>query len=140
MIVLYISDTTTMESISKSFDSCYGEIFGFINKQGLKPGRVMAFYHSYKNPVILDAAVEIDRLPSILEGRVRIKAVEGGDVVVAHYKGPYEEMELPYKALAEWLEDHDKEGRGIPFEVYLNAPGAVKSKYDLQTDVYQLLR
>ena len=141
MTVLFISDTAAdMNSISKIFANDYGELFTFINQSGLKPMKVMAFYLSYENPLTLEAAVEIDKLTATLTGRIKSKIVEGGNAVVGHYTGPYEEMEMPYKTIIQWVKDNNKQAKGLPFEVYLNSPDTVKDKYDLKTDIYQLLQ
>ena len=49
-------------------------------------------------------------------------------------------METPYNEIAKWLKENDKQARELPFEVYLNEPSQVKDKYELKTDVYQLLK
>ncbi|WP_018616616.1 GyrI-like domain-containing protein [Segetibacter koreensis] len=138
--VLFIKDTSDTSGLSKVIGSGYAELFAFINQHGLKPGKVMAFYHRYVNPVSLEMAVEVDKLPATFAGRIQSKTVQGGDAVVAHYTGPYEEMEVPYNAITEWVKDNSKQANGPPFEVYLNSPDMVKDKYELKTDVYQLLR
>lgn len=140
MTVLFISDSSDMAGLSKVISSGYGELFAFINQNGLKPGKVMAFYLSYANPVSLQTAVEVDKVPSTFTGRIQSKTVEGGNAVVAHYTGPYEEMELAYKAITKWVKDNNKQSKGMPFEVYLNSPDMVKDKHELKTDVYQLLQ
>jgi effector-binding domain-containing protein len=140
MNVLFIGDTTDMAGLSKVIQSGYGELFAFINQNGLKPGKVMAFYHSYANPISLEVAVEVDHVPSVLSGRIQSKIVAGGEALVAHYTGPYEEMEIPYNAVANWLKDNNKQANGMPFEVYLNSPDTVKDKSELKTDVYQFLQ
>lgn len=140
MTVLFISDTSDMTHISNVMQSGYGELFGFINKNGLTPGKVMGFYLSYANPVSLETAVEVDKVPATLTGRIQSKIVEGGDAIVAHYTGPYEKMEAPYNAIAQWIKDNHKQAKGAPFEVYLNSPSTVKDNSELKTDVCQLLQ
>lgn len=138
--VLYIRDTAAMAGLSEVFEKDYGEIFTFIGEKGLTPGRVMAFYLNYQNPITLEAAVEVDQVPAKLSGRIKAKVVPGGDAVVAHYTGPYEELEKPYNEIGNWLKENGLEAREIPFEVYLNGPKDVRDAYELKTDVYQLLK
>lgn len=138
--VLYIRDTAAMAGLSKVFEKDYAEILRFISKNGLSPGRVMAFYFNDRNPMTLEAAVEVDRVPETLAGRIRAKVVPGGDALVAHYTGPYEELEKSYNEIAHWLEGNTFKAREIPFEIYLNDPTKVKDHYDLKTDIYQLLK
>ena len=138
--VLMIRDTTGVSAISKVFEADYGEIFNFIKKNELKSGKVMAFYLDFQDPVTMEAGVEVDRIPEQLSGRIESKFVAGGEAVVAHYTGPYEEMEKPYNEIKKWLKENNREAREFPFEVYLNEPSQVKDKYELKTDVYQFLK
>ncbi len=138
--ILLIRDTSEMAGLSKVFERDYGELFKFISENGLKPDKVMAFYLNYQDPVTLEAAVEVDRLPERLSGRITSRTIEGGNAVVAHYTGPYEDLPIPYNEIAKWLKDHNKQARDLPFEVYLNEPSQVKDKYGLKTDVYQMLK
>jgi effector-binding domain-containing protein len=140
MNVLYIPDTSEIATLTKAFESGYAELFSFIGSKGLKPGKVMAFYHNYADPISLEIAVEVDKIPSVLEGRLRSKVVEGGEAVVVHYTGPYEQMDLPYHAITRWLKENNREAKGMPFESYLNDPAMVKDKYQLKTDIYQMLK
>lgn len=140
MNILLIRDTSEMAGLPKVFENDYGELFKFIGENALRPGKVMAFYLNYQDPITLEAAVEVDRVPEQLSGRIKSKVIEGGDAVVAHYTGPYEEMETPYNEIAKWLKENDKQARELPFEVYLNEPSQVKDKYGLKTDVYQMLK
>lgn len=138
--VLYITDTTSMAEISKAVGNDYGELYSFIGQQQMKPGRAMAFYESYSDPITMDIAVEVDREPAPLSGRIKARTIEGGEAVVAHYTGPYEEMEGPYNEITKWLRDNNRQPREMPFEVYLNSPSEVKDKSELKTDVYQMLK
>lgn len=138
--VLMIRDTTGIAALSKVFEADYHEIFSFINKNDLKAGKVMAFYLDYEDPVTLEAGVEVDRIPEHLSGRIESKFVAGGEAVVAHYTGPYEEMEMPYNEIKKWLKENNKEPRDLPFEAYLNDPSQIKDKYELKTDIYQFFK
>ena len=140
MPILYIADTVNMSGLNKAFESAYGELFIFLTKNKILPGKVMAFYHNYSDPIAVEAAVEIGNLTDALTGRIKSRIVEGGNAVVVHYTGPYEEMETPYNALTKWLKDNHKKATGLPFEVYINDPSMVKDKYELKTDIYQLIK
>lgn len=139
MAIVFIRDTVAMSSLSKIFGTDYAEIFAFISQSGLRPGKTMAFYHNYSDPVSLDVAVEVDQLPVQCKGRIQSRMAEGGSAVVAHYQGPYENMQIPYNAITKWLESNFKQAKGIPFEVYLNDPMTVSDQYELKTDIIQLL-
>jgi effector-binding domain-containing protein len=141
MSVLMVRDTAaTEQDMSQVINKAYGELFSFINQNGLQPGRVMGFYHTYQPPFVLDAAVEVDKFPFQVTGRIKINKVNGGNAVIAHFKGPYEQVAIAYTAISQYLKEKNKTAAGKPFEVYLNDPGSVKDPSELLTDVYQLIQ
>jgi effector-binding domain-containing protein len=140
MIALMICDSTDLSVIGKVFERDYEEIFTFIHDNGLRPGKFMAFYLDFNNPISLEVAVEVDKIPGKLPGRIKSKMIDGGDAIVAHYKGPYEKIGLSYHSISQWLKDNHKQAKGLPFECYLNVPAYVNDKYELKTDIYQLLK
>jgi effector-binding domain-containing protein len=140
MRIIFIRDTVQMVDLRKFFSESYAELFEFAGKYKLAPGKAMAFYDNYYDLITLEAAVEVDTIPAHLPGRILTRIIDGGEAVVAHYTGPYEEMSEPYGLLAQWLLDNNKKAKGLPFEVYLNNPGMVKDSTQLKTDIYQLTR
>lgn len=138
--MIYIKDSISMSSLSKTFSTRYSELFKFIAKNKLKAGRVMAFYYTYSDPILLDIAVEVDKQPDSLAGNIQFRTIESCEALIAHYTGPYEQLAHPYKRMEQWLKDNNERANGLPFEVYLNDPIVVKDKYRLRTDIYQLLK
>ncbi|MGZ8518270.1 MAG: GyrI-like domain-containing protein, partial [Chitinophagaceae bacterium] len=63
----------------------------------------------------------------------------GGDVLIAHTWGPYDQVGQAYLKIENWLKENNRKPKGNPFEVYLNDPAAVKSPSEIRTDVYQPL-
>ncbi|HSC40424.1 MAG TPA: GyrI-like domain-containing protein [Chitinophagaceae bacterium] len=141
MHVVMIRDTAeTAAHIHLVLNRDYQELFMFTQQNALKTGKVMVFYHSARPPFILDAAVETDSLPDQTTGRIRINKYKEGNVLIAHYQGPYEQIGMAYTAISAWLREHQKTGIHTPFEVYLNNPAMVKDSYELRTDVYQYIK
>jgi effector-binding domain-containing protein len=141
MNMVYVTDTAqTIESFSPKMGKSYGTLFTLIGQQQLKPGKIMAIYHTITPPRIFDIAVEVDKEPAQLNDGVQFKTIAGGDAVVAHYKGAYEQIEKAYLQIEEWLKKNNKQKAGPPMEVYLNDPATVKDKNELLTDVYQLIK
>jgi effector-binding domain-containing protein len=141
MNVVYVVDTaTTVESFSPKMGKGYGTLFSLIGQQQLKPGKIMAIYHTMTPPWIFDIAVEVDKAPEQLTGGVKFKTTDGGDAVMVHYKGPYEQIEKAYLQIEKWVKKNNKQKAGPPMEVYLNDPATVKDKNELLTDVYQLIK
>lgn len=136
MYILEIRDTASAEdSIGIVLGKDYKELFATINQNGLRPGKAMAFYYSSKPPFILDAAVEVDRFPRQTAGRIKINKTKGGNAVIVHYKGPYEQVGMAYTALNKWLTEFHKAADGSPFEIYLNDPTSERDPFELRTDV-----
>jgi effector-binding domain-containing protein len=139
--VVYITDSAaTIESISSKMGKGYGTLFTLIGQQQLKPGKVMAVYHTMTPPWVFDIAVEVDKAPVELTNGVLFKTIAGGDAIVVHYKGSYENIHNAYQQIEEWLKKNNKQKAGPPMEVYLNDPAMVKDKNELLTDVYQLIK
>lgn len=138
MQVLFIHDTAVSAAdISRLLSKGYGELFAFINQQRLQPAKIMAFYHSSQPPFVTDAAVEVNRVPDKLAGRIKSKTIEGGNALVVHYQGAYEQIGVVYAVINNWLTKNNKKAVEAPFEVYLNDPVTVKDPKLLRTDVYQ---
>ncbi|MDO6432849.1 GyrI-like domain-containing protein [Flavitalea sp. BT771] len=141
MSILMIRDTAAaITDISRVLGDGYVEIFTYINKNHLKPGKVMAFYHSSRPPMIMDVAVQVDSPARVTTGRIKINKVLAGNAVVAHYQGPYEQIGMAYAAITKWLQQQGKIASDAPFEVYLNDPMSVKDPSELRTDVYQFVK
>jgi effector-binding domain-containing protein len=116
------------------------ELCEYINKHRLPSGKVMAFYYTYDMPYIVEAAIEVDSIPPAMDSAISYREIPGGDVLIAHYKGPYEKAAIAYHAIYKWLEDNHRAAREIPFEVYLNDPITIRNKNDLRTDIYQFIK
>jgi effector-binding domain-containing protein len=141
MKVIYIVDTAiTDDNISSKMAKDYGELFMLLGQQQLKPGRLMAIYHTPTVPWIFDVAVEVNQAPDKLMNRTKFKTTESGEAIVLHFRGAYEKLDTAYLQIEEWLKKNNKLKSGPPIEVYLNDPGTVKDKNDLLTDVYQLIK
>lgn len=140
MSILVIKDTAkTLKDISRVIGAGYGELFTFTNQAGLQPGKVMASYHTFQPPFIMDIAVEVNKFPAQVTGRIKVNKVAGGRAIVVRYKGPYDKIGMAYEAIASWLKDHQKKPKRPPFEVYLDDPATVKDPFELRTDVYQFI-
>jgi effector-binding domain-containing protein len=141
MNVIYVIDTaTTTDDISSKMGKSYSRLFMTIGQQQLKPGKVMAIYRTSSAPWIFDVAVEVDKAPSEQQEEIQFKTTDGGDAIVMHFKGPYEQLGNAYQQIDEWLKKNNKQRSGAPMEVYLNEPATVKDKNELLTDVYQLIK
>lgn len=138
MSVLFINDTAaTTEAIKDVLGKGYGELMQFIQQNKLQPQKFMAWYYSLQPPWPMDVAVETVSLPPKLSGRVQSRILKGGDVLIAHMWGPYDQVSNAYVKIENWLKENKRKAKGNPFEVYLNDPSAVKSPSEIRTDIYQ---
>jgi effector-binding domain-containing protein len=112
----------------------------FTKESGLKPEKFLAWYHSVQPPWVMDIAVETDKLPQELAGRIQSRMEKGGEVLIAHMQGPYSELGQAYTQIHNWLKQNNRMPKGHPFEVYLNDPFTVKDPSEIQTDIYQPLQ
>ena len=139
--VVSITDTARNEKeISNVIGRCYGKLFAFTGSHHLKPGRMMASYLPVQGSFYTDVSIEIDKAGVQGEGRIRSEMIQGGNALVVHFKGPYEQTYLAYSAITEWLSAHHKTADRQPIEIYLNSPAFVKDPYELKTDIYQFIK
>jgi effector-binding domain-containing protein len=141
MSILFISDTARQtQEIGSIFNKDYGELMKFIRENQLTLKKFLAFYYSAQSPWIVDIAVETDKLPSTLKGRIQSRIEKGGEVLIAHMWGPYSELSQAYSQIRNWLNKNNRMAKGYPFEVYINDPFTVKDPSEIQTDIYQPLQ
>ena len=140
MLVLFIVDTaTTTESIKDVFGKDYGELTQYIQLNKLQPQKFMAWYYSSQPPWPIDVAVETNKIPSQLTGRIQTRTLEGGEVLIAHMWGPYDQAGRAYTEIENWLKENNRKAKANRFEVYLNDPSMVTDPSEIRTDIYQPL-
>jgi len=141
MFILFIPDTAKqMQDIGPIFSKGYSELMKYAKEGQLQPKKFLAWYYSRQPPWIMDIAVETDKLPSELKGRIKSRIEKGGELLIAHMWGPYSELGKAYTQIENWLKQNNRTARSDPFEVYLNDPLSVKDPSEIQTDIYQPLR
>jgi effector-binding domain-containing protein len=141
MQVLYIPDSVNgTGEMPAVMGKAYGEILTIINQQQLVPGKIMAIYHSMQPPFVFDVAVEVNKIPEMISGRVQSKTIDGGEAIVARMKGPYEKLNTAYQQIEYWMKKNNKKAAGPPIEVYINEPATTKDKNELRTDIYQRIQ
>jgi effector-binding domain-containing protein len=141
MSILFISDTAVQtQDLGPTFSKDYAELMRFVQQNQLAPKKFLAWYYSTQSPWIMDIAVETDKIPSELKGRISSRIEKGGEVLIAHMWGPYSELSRAYMQIKNWLKENSRIARGAPFEVYLNDPSIVKDPSEIKTDIYQPLQ
>jgi len=141
MVILFIPDTASQtQAMASVLGKGYGELMKYTQENHLNLRKFLAFYYSVQPPWIMDIAVETDKMPSELQGRIKSRVEKGGEVLIAHMWGPYSEAGRAYAEIKDWLKQNKRIARENPFEVYLNDPAMVKDPSEIQTDIYQPLQ
>jgi effector-binding domain-containing protein len=73
-------------------------------------------------------------------GDVVVSTLPDGDVAVVEHLGPYDAMVPAYKALTDWVEQHDSTVAGTPWEVYFSDPGEEPDPAKWRTEIFQPYR
>jgi len=140
MKILFITDTAaTTDGIKDVLGKGYGEIMQCVQQNKLQPLKFMAWYGSVQPPWTIDIAVEVNKMPEVIAGRIHSKIQPGGEVLIAQIWGPYIQVGQAYNAIGKWMNENNRKAKSAPFEVYINDPATVKDPSEVQTDVYQPL-
>ena len=141
MNILFIADTaSTTASISDVLGKGYGELTQFVSANKLQAKKFLAWYYAMRPPWPVDVAVETDKKPEATTGRIHSRTQPGGEVIIAHMWGPYDQVSEAYIEIQNWLKENNRKAKGNPFEVYINNPDMVKDPSEIQTDIYQPLQ
>ncbi len=104
-----IRTASNMKNIGPDTGSCYEELWEYMEKNGAKfTGECFALYHGTEfDPDHIDVECGFsvaELLPDV--GRIRGRVVEGGLMVSAVHKGPYDTLPAVYDALMKWGEEN----------------------------------
>lgn len=131
---------TPVAKLSESMGPAYGEIAGYMAKNGIPfAGPPYAMYY---NMDMDDLDVEIGfpvGAPAKGEGRVRPGKLPGGRHATATRGGSYETMAKTYDALTAFCKERGVELEERMYEEYLNSPEEVPPE-KLETVIHFLLR
>jgi effector-binding domain-containing protein len=98
----------------------------------------MAWYHTDKEPYILEAGIPVDKKPTATHPSITVKEIGPAKAVVVHFWGPYELTPQGYEKVRDWLKKNNKKAMGSPYDVYLTDPTTVNDPYKVQTDIIQI--
>jgi len=141
MVLTMKDSAATMERVGLKLGEIYDvKLAAIIKKNNLKvTGAPVAWYKGPKVPVFFEAGLPIDKKPSKLPKGAYIREIGIDSIVVAHFYGPYNLIPQAYEALRDWLKDHKKVVKGVPYEIYVDSPldesGKPKDPYKVQTDI-----
>ena len=141
-IIIYLKDSaSTYERMSMKLGQIYGvRLAECFKKNSLKvAGAPVAWYSTHKAPYFFEAGIPVNKRPTKLMGGIKVREIRQDSVVIAHFYGPYDLMNVGYDALNEWLKDHKRRLTAPAYEVYVGDPVDKKGKpvdpYKVQTDI-----
>lgn len=138
--ILFINDIVELALINRESETRCEEIYNFICQMGLRPGRKIVLLEPGRKTAFLKVAIEIAKgFTENLIGNIEFMTIEGGEAIVAHYRGTREEIMLPYQAITEWLILNKKKAKGKPFMAYQKVLSLGNDKEEFLTDTYQLI-
>jgi effector-binding domain-containing protein len=135
--VIYVTDSaaSTAEITQKFMKIIPFELGVYLKKNSLQMmGPPMAWYSGNKAPYIFDIGAPVNKAAAA-DGRVKIREMDAGNAVVAHFFGPYELSWKAYPLAEAWIKEHNKTADGAPYEVYIGDPGVEKDPYKILTDI-----
>lgn len=141
-IVIFSKDSAkTYERIGMKLAKNYGtKLAETMKKNNLKmTGAPLAWYKTTKAPFFFETGLQVNKAPSRPAKGVQVRELPAGNVVVAHFYGPYNMMSQGYEAIREWIKVNKKEQAGAPYEIYVTDPidknGKPLDPYKVQTDI-----
>lgn len=141
--ILYVpgSSSQAAEDVAAALQEAFGEINRFIRENGIElTGQPMAITRSWdENGFSFDAALPVETLPAMVDGKIRTGQSPSGKAVRMTYKGPYANMLTAYEQLAAYMAAHDLEEGSVSWEHYISDP-AVTPEDQLLTHIYFLLK
>lgn len=124
--VMYIRTRTSFADMPKLIGESYCKIAAYLDEIGEQPAGMP--YAAYHNLDMQDMDVEMGfPVAKPLPGKDEIKPGEipAGKYVTCLYKGPYSQMEQAYNEIFKWLQENNRELKGVYYEYYYNAPDEV---------------
>ena len=124
--VIFIRTRTSFADMPKIIGESYCKITAYLDEIGEQPAGMP--YAAYYNLDMQDMDVEMGfpvarQLPG--KGEIKLGEIPAGKYVTCLYKGPYSQMEQAYNEIFKWLQENNRELKGVYYEYYYNSPDEV---------------
>lgn len=121
--LLSIRTRTSVGNLPQELGKAYGEILRYLEEIGeTTEGPAFAGFY---NLDMEDLDVEMGFLvpkPFAGKGEIKASSIPPGKQVSYMYKGPYDDSEPVYNAMAEWIAENGLVPTGVSYEFYYNSP------------------
>ena len=116
---LSIRTTVAVAQLARAQDERLGELWGLMQARGLAPsGPPFVRYHTFdETETDVELGVPVNEAATG-EGRVEAGALPGGAAIATWHLGAQDRLGEAYQRLNAWLEEHNSEAGGPPWEVY----------------------
>ncbi len=133
---LSIRLTTAGSELPGRIGECYGEIWAYMSRKGIKAiGMPFVLYHNMDmNNLDVDIGWQIEQ-DDPGEGRIRQMVVTGGEVLYAMHAGPYSALEDTYREVMAYIGENKIKTAEWMYEIYLNSPEDTPEE-NLKTEIY----
>lgn len=124
--VLSIRTKTSVEKLPQVIREAYQEIMKYLNELEELPAEApfCAYYNLDMENLDVEMGFPVSKkLPG--QNAIQCKEIPGGKRVSYMYRGPYKEMEKPYKEITRWINEKGLTPSGVSYEYYYNAPDEV---------------
>lgn len=132
---LAIRTRTPVTAIGEVMGQAFGKVYQYMLEIGAKPGECAfaAYYNMDMNDLDVDIGFVLAE-PAPGRGEIHAMDIPGGQQVSCMYKGPYDQMEVAYTAMTEWMAANGYTPTGHAYEFYYNDPSQVPPS-ELQTKI-----
>jgi effector-binding domain-containing protein len=140
--VLAVRETVRFEELGVRIGEGMQRLMAHISGSGVEmAGPPMVVYHG---DIVEEGRGQIDicvptRGAAGEQSDILVTEIPGGAVASTLHRGPYDEIQPAYHALAGWIQEHGHEVAGPPREIYLNDPSQAEPA-DLETEVVWPIR
>ena len=128
------------KEIANAMASGFGELFGFVEKKGVKPlSMPMAVYIEMPagDKMAFRAGIFVNKEDAQLaEGNVKSAAMPAGDVFTTTHIGPYTNLNQTHKALWDHMETEGISKAMPVWEIYVDDPTTTPED-ELRTAIYR---
>ena len=130
-------DVTKPETIGPRMGEIYGQVFGYINTNGVMgAGQPMSVYVTNSDTVWeADIAIPVADTGEVSDDNIVAGQTAGGKAVLGVHMGDYYKLDDTHKQLQAYIQFNKLEANGQEYEVYVSDP-TLADTAQWRTDVY----